>query len=251
MNKYILCIFFALINLSLSLPCEAKNRELHIITVATKNTQGLQQLRDSCDENGLDLTVLGMGMVYPGNGLKLILIDEFLKTVHKNDIVLFVDAYDVLILADEKTILKKFYAKNTPVIVSAETFCYPLLLRDEEFPPSPTPFRFINTGSIMGYVRDLKQILRDMKPLIPNIDDQGQVAEFFLKNKHRFFLDYHADLFLTLHNVSKDSLKVNKKARKVKCLLTGSTPLLVHGNGNGKDLYNELYQVLFGTQDEL
>lgn len=251
MNKKFVFIFFIILNLCLSLACEARQRDFHLVTVATKNTKGLKQLKHSCEEFGLYLKVLGMGMFYPGNGLKLLLIYDYLESIPKDDIVLFVDAYDVLILATEDEILEKFRQFKRPFVVSAETNCWPLFSREHEFPYSPTPFKFINTGSFIGHVSHIKKVLRDMKPLIAEKCDQHQMAEFFLENKSRITLDNNAELFFTLHNLNKDALSVDKASKKVKCLLTGSTPILIHGNGNGKFLYENLYNYIFGDATDL
>lgn len=243
---YLLCLC-----VGTSITCEAKNTNFHVITVATEENVGLNQLRHCCREFGIDLRVLGMGIPYPGHGYKLSQLQNFVRHVAKDDVVLFVDAYDVLILADKKTILEKFRAKNVPFIISTESNCWPLTSREAEFPPSPTPFRFINSGGIIGYAGHIRKILSALKPIHPKDDDQGRFTELFLKDKSLFCLDYQADIFLTLHGVSKNDLVVEKGKKRVKCLITESIPLIIHGNGYGKLLYYELYNFLFGKSTKL
>ena len=47
-------------------------------------------------------------------------MQEFLQSIPEDEIVVFVDGYDVIPLRNEKTILKRYYAYNTDILVSIE-----------------------------------------------------------------------------------------------------------------------------------
>ncbi len=76
-----------------------KNPNLHVCTVATEERKGLDQLKNSCKENNLDLTVLGFGKPFRGFCEKFVEMQTFISELPDDDIILFVDAYDSLILA--------------------------------------------------------------------------------------------------------------------------------------------------------
>jgi hypothetical protein len=224
---------------------------LHICTVASQETTGLKQLKHSCEHYNIHLEVLGLGQPYTGNGKKLIHLKNYLASIPDEDLVLFVDAYDVLILANKQTIIEKFLALNNPCIISAETNLHPYnkgFLR--RYPKSPTKFRFLNAGSIMGYSCSLKHILNSMPPIIENQSDQKQITAYYLDHQSEILLDNQCDLFLTLCKISEEEIQIDKSRKVVHSLTTNTTPILIHGNGPGKPLYQKIYNELFGKVEE-
>ena len=98
-----------------------------VITVATKKTRTYQQLIRSARVNGIPLKTLGMGEIWKGFGHKLLLVREELER-HKDAsdrIILFVDAYDVLINDGVEQILQRFQKFDARVVFSAEANCWP------------------------------------------------------------------------------------------------------------------------------
>ena len=70
--------------------------KLHIITVATDPKYYFPYLVDSCKKNGKELEVLGMGEKWEGFNWKFKKMIDYLNTLPRDDIVCFVDGYDVL-----------------------------------------------------------------------------------------------------------------------------------------------------------
>ena len=70
--------------------------KLHIVTVATDSQYYFPYLVESCKRNGKELEVLGMGEVWQGFNWKYVKMMEYLKTLPTDDIVCFVDGYDVV-----------------------------------------------------------------------------------------------------------------------------------------------------------
>merc|ERR1719471_438094 len=97
--------------------CSAWSRDLTVITVATKKTDGYSRFLRSCENAGLDLTTPGMGqewqggdMNYPGGGWKVNLLKremEKRKDDHEN-LVMFTDSYDVVISAGKEAIIAQY-----------------------------------------------------------------------------------------------------------------------------------------------
>ncbi|CDR33002.1 glycosyltransferase domain-containing protein [Criblamydia sequanensis] len=220
---------------------------LHICTVASRPKPGLQQLLLSAEKFGLKVEVLGMGLPYKKNGQKLSYMKMYLENIPDTDLVLFVDAYDVIFLANENVIKDKFYSFNSPFVISAETNCFPFQELASAYPESPTLFKYLNSGTYMGYAGYIKFLLNEFI-IEEDKSDQGQLTKLFLRREHEITLDYYSELFMTLHGIRGNQIKLEKDPKLVHCLLTGSTPSIIHGNGLGKKLYQHIFNTLFGKQ---
>src|SRR5579872_5644872 len=197
----------------------------HVCTVASHaHNPHFQQLIASCHKHQIDIKVLGMGKPFPGLGLKFLLMQEYLETLDENEIVMFVDAFDVLIVADKQVILNKFLKMHVPFLIAAEMGCYPYEELANQYLLSPTPFRFINTGTFIGYVGYIKKWLKEMSPFDVRENDQGVATLHFLKNKEFYVLDYHCELFLPLFMVNPEKIHINIHTKSVHNLYTNSEP---------------------------
>ena len=117
-------------------------------------------------------------------------------------------------------------------------------------PESPTKFKYLNSGTIIGYAGFLKEMLEEIS-IDETTSDQGQLWDYFMKYQtgaKKIFLDHCADLFLTLQSVDLDEVAINADEGCIHYLPTGTTPIVVHGNGDGKPYYQHLYDRLFGTR---
>jgi hypothetical protein len=221
---------------------------MHVCTVASHYNRQLKQLLHSGIHHGIKMKVLGYGLPYQGDGHKLSYVKEYLNQLPDEDIVLFVDAYDVLFLANAQTILDTFLNKNVVCIFAAEHYMansWPLHYLAKFYPPSPTVFKYLNSGTYMGYVGHLKKVLNDFQ--ISNRDDQCQMALYYIHHQNEIALDYYCELFLPLVWVQDDEFILDKKNQILRCLLTGSTPCIIHGNGTNcdKQKYQHTYDILF------
>lgn len=219
---------------------------LHVCAVASTRTKGLSQLLTSCERVHIDIDILGLGLPYKGNGQKLVFLKSYLSKIPDSDVVLFVDGFDVLILQDKKTIMDKFLAIGAPFVISVELDCGPFPNLASRYPPSPTAFRFINAGLYMGYAWFMKTLLEELSPIQANKSDQGQLTVYYLDHQSDFYLDYYCELFLNLLCLRSSDILINPSRGTVDCLITGSTPCMVHGNGRKKYLYEKIYKALFG-----
>ncbi len=234
-----LCLFFSffLVNILCADTSSLLDR-FHICTVASKKHNNLDKLIQSCQQHQIDLQILGMKKPYYGNGTKLLRIKEYINKLKEDEIVMFVDAYDVLIVADKEVILQKFLSMQSPLIMSTEKNCHPRHLI-HQYPHSPTPFKYINAGGFIGYVHNLKTLLKALSPINLMIGDQGQIAAYFLKNQSAFTLDYHCNLFLSLFCVNKAEVEID--SHKVHCYTTNTDPCVIHANGKSFTIWDQVY----------
>lgn len=92
---------------------------------------------------------------------------KFLKSLPPNQVFLFVDGYDVLVTGGPDETQEKFLqltaTSSADILYNAEPNCWPFRLRpelqnygdymcEEQYPISPTKWRYLNGGVWMSYV---------------------------------------------------------------------------------------------------
>jgi len=164
---------------------------------------------------------------------KLDAVKLFLSGKPPNDIICFVDAYDVICFADPPEILEIFLAQNTDILFSAETSCYPWPIQ-HMYPPSVTPYRFLNSGSYIGYVWALQKMLSlDMSQ---SPCDQGYMTYYYINHVHdskrtfRIDLDINCVLFQTAYSIPWSHFRIDNG--RLHNTITTTTPCFIHYNGN-------------------
>lgn len=84
-----------------------KKASMRVVCVSTAMRSELRTLKKSVEALGYTLDVLGMNMKWQGLGSKVTLLTDYLQDVDDNDLILFVDAFDVLLMPDAKEIAKR------------------------------------------------------------------------------------------------------------------------------------------------
>ena len=78
----------------------------------------------------------------------------------KELIVMFTDAYDVILYERPREIVRKFKRLNASVVFGAEYFCNPDSSKAELFPEvKENERRFLNSGCYIGYVNEVYSII--------------------------------------------------------------------------------------------
>lgn len=221
---------------------------LHVCTVANKRHPNLQKLIHSCNAHGIKLDIIGMNKVYRRNTDKLRYMKRYCKRLPKNDLVLFVDAFDVLILADKKEIVSRFLDLNVPMLMAMETNCWPIESASF-YPSTSSPFKYINSGCYMGWVKDVKKWLNAFdKILLAEKSDQAAVHKVFERNPSFHALDHWNKIFLCLYQVPSDVLQIDKVNKQIHCSYTNSSPCILHANGKSFDFWDQVYSSFFDTK---
>ena len=194
---------------------------IELVTVANHERAELRTLRKSAENLGYHLTVLGVGEPWPGLGQKAVKLHSFLRSklaksfawvrtdahcqassspnhgapescnrnvssnVSKdwqfNTVILFLDAFDVLLLptATRATLLRRFESFQRPVVFGAESVASPDTAIELVYPQknladsdhlatwSRLRAPFLNSGTIMGYAGAMlcmsEEVVNDMK----------------------------------------------------------------------------------------
>ena len=203
---------------------------LRVVTYGSHAGYKFCWLLFSCAQEGLDLTVLGFNKAgQKGLGYKLLTTLDYLKTLEDDEVVLFVDAFDVIVSNNASVFLHNFQRLQSPLVFSAEKGCWPYLdgrkggegLCLYYYPdkPSTTIYRFVNTGSWMGYAWAARRLLGDIvqfhtrnqategagggeRAAVGQLNDQELVTDFFV-----------CDFLQTLYAQGGDAAVVDRVGR--------------------------------------
>ncbi|MEQ8808642.1 MAG: hypothetical protein RIE59_06195, partial [Imperialibacter sp.] len=145
---------------------------LNVVTFANTVDERINTLKNSCAKLGLPLEILGIGKKWSTNAIKLNLLNTFFLSTNlsDDDHLLVVDAFDVDVIGGESDILELFSRLNTDILFSAEANFY---FRDRTlkyyywkfYPRGATYYDYLNSGSFMGKLKHLRQMLSDIQAL--------------------------------------------------------------------------------------
>lgn len=132
------------------------------------------------------------------------LIKNFLNELDEEEIVLFTDGYDTLMLAGEEEILEKFRAAKTSLLFSAEADCFPDTSIKHLYPPATDgPYQFLNSGGYIGKAGMIKKVLSENISDVEsnfNWSNQYSWAIRYLRNTDRIKLDSGCHIFTAFSN---------------------------------------------------
>lgn len=218
---------------------------LQVYTVATTPGPGLDQLRASCHRADLGLTVLGLGNQWEGYGNKWLWTLAYLKSqdLPPDALMVFVDGYDVINTARPEELIAKFRQFNACVVFSAEVNCYPDEALAAQYPPSPTRFRYLNSGAAMGHVGDFIRIIERVGFGVTD-DDQRRFTRYFLDHPGEITLDHQSQLFASLFRLGMEDFEWDAAQQRFILVETGTQPCFLHGNGTSAPLLQAMAQRL-------
>ena len=229
-----------------------RDYNVHPITIGTDRKKCIK-LNTSATLNGISVKNLGTNVEWEGTdmtayggGHKVNLLRKYIDFLPDNDIILFTDAYDVFYADDLDTIVERYLDFDCKLLFSAEAVCWPNKDIASDFPESYTKYRYLNSGTFIGRVDELKLII-DSGTVDNDGDDQLFYQKAFLSNKFNIKLDYEAYIFNT-HEVD-----VVKNGSQLYNRHTETFGCIYHGNGgdDAKVKFDELYNTFYPQQKGL
>lgn len=216
---------------------------LHIATVATHSERYLPVLEKMVSDKGLKLNKLGFGKKYQGHFMKDLEMIQFLKQLPEDDIVVFLDGFDTLMLAETEEIISKFLETGKKMIVSVENISNSFMTHSYNF--QKVQGKFINTGLYMGYCGYILKFLEEMYEQKFNKKSNQATWSTFLNFKEGKFdmkeigIDTVSKLFLNHSFTCNNNFKFNKNEKRL-ILDTKEKPCFIQGNGvvNMNDIIN-------------
>ncbi|MBI5273952.1 MAG: hypothetical protein HY860_02725 [Chlamydiales bacterium] len=215
---------------------------LHLISYANVANPNINNLKITAKQNHLALKIIGMHTKMENFVSRLRCVKDHLNYAGylDDDVLLFVDAFDVVILQDKQTILDLFFSFHHPIVFGAEKYCFPDQSLATRYPTVSSKHCFLNAGGYIGYVRAIKELL-NLLDLDSFQDDQLLFSTYFVSHPNEaFVLDYDCKIFLCLQLVPIDDLKLDYKQKRIYYTPQNVFPAIIHGNGNGKEIYSLL-----------
>ena len=209
--------------------------KIHIVTVATESKYYFPYLIESCKKNNIELTILGFGEKWKGFNWRFNLMREFLRKLPPDDIVCFVDGYDVICTRNLNELKDNFInIKNKTqrkIITGYHRF-------NSYIVNSIAKSRFkgdINAGTYIGECKDLLDMFKNISNTDNSSDDQELLNKYNNENVNIIHIDKDEELFGTsLHiypcyDISKFYTVENNKiyTKKIK-----KQPFFIHGPNN-------------------
>lgn len=94
---------------------------MKLVTVATTSDGLFPVLVEGCKRHGYDLQVLGWGQKWRGFSWRWTLLEAYLLTLPRNELVVWTDAYDVIPVKSAADTVQRFKEYGKPLLFSVET----------------------------------------------------------------------------------------------------------------------------------
>ena len=181
------------------------SNKLHIVTVATESKLYFPYLVESCKKNGKSLEVLGYGDEWKGFNWRFKKMIEYLKKLPQNDIVCFLDGYDVVCVRNLNELVPIFLQikkeTNCKIVVGSDQH-YTILKYWAKITYGECENKLLNGGNYIGFVKDLLEILEYIHKKNPDDsnDDQLLLTKHCVVNPKLYYVDTSSRLFLVCTN---------------------------------------------------
>ena len=203
--------------------------ETHVLTCGDDESR-MEMLTESAKRTNITVKNIltrewkGSDMQGPGGGQKLNELKAYIEPLPDHDVVLFTDAFDVFFARELDVILGRYLGYKKDIVFSAEQNLWPdASLR---FPPTHTTHRYLNSGTFIGRVGEIKRMLR--RDIADHADDQLYLQKEFLTGRFDAVLDVESYIFQT-HDPSvvvQNGMVYNPESKCYSCIY--------HGNGGEK-----------------
>lgn len=220
--------------------------------VPTEHYYTYQYLQKSAGDN--EILVLGQSEgEYTGLSDKpRILYNAIKNGLIKEQIIIFVDAWDVVFIDRIETLIEKYKSFNSSIVIGAEKNCFPSNFQKEfERLPYSSSYKYLNSGVIVGETDAIMTALEAMDaPNLPvdyhdsrkgynhHFNDQAYYMDLYLRQPVEIKLDYKCAIAQNMQDVTEDDLLFawfNKSNTPfIMNTETQSMPAIIHWNGGSK-----------------
>lgn len=176
---------------------------MRLVTVATHSERYFPILIESCRRHNADLDVLGWGKKWGGFAWRFALMKEYLSALPPNEIVCFIDAYDVILLKPLDILESRFKRMGYPIVIASDgsNFSwYTKLLTKWMFGECKNVN--VNGGSYIGYASELLDMITEFSRTYnlhdKHLDDQKMLTQYCIR--HNIYIDTKYDLFLNYNS---------------------------------------------------
>ena len=210
------------------------NSKIYIVTVATEIKYYMKYLIESIKKNNGELIILGLGETWKGYNWKFKMIVDFLKKINLEDIVCFIDGYDVICTRNlddlKNTFINIRNREEIKIIVGHDKVVNPIYNLFQYLYFGYCKNDYINSGTYIGYVKDLLEILELIYNNNPfnNRDDQILLTDYCSKKPENIYIDNNCEIFLVLSHPFNE-LTENISFVNNELIYNNSRPFFIHG----------------------
>jgi hypothetical protein len=216
-----------------------KNRKIIFISIAN-NLQKTEYLAKSASIWNICIHIIYIEL-WKGFIDKITKVREYILKFDDDDIICFVDAYDVLMLSSEKDILQKFYNYNCRILFGTELNCFPEsnLETYNNYYKNKTQinnYNYLNSGGYIGYKKDIYDMLKwkpdsEIAVLCEDGGDQNYFTKYFFENESYMSIkfDYTQMIFQNVTGVDINTF-VFRNGHLYNTILH-TYPCIIHFNG--------------------
>jgi hypothetical protein len=229
-----------------------------LVTVATHTESYFPWLQESCKRYNTKLEILGWGEKWQGFTWRFTLMINYLNSLDPEELVCFIDAYDVLLLRPINEI-QSYYENiskisNKKIIIGIDLFDNKLFNIMSNIYFSKCNNFNINAGIYIGKAKDLKEIISKAKGTnANNADDQVILTEYCISHSDIFYIDIDSILILNFNNTddigNNPNIKIEEQNNNFSLSYKNSKPFFVHGPGN-TEMFNLIKKLHYYITDE-
>lgn len=227
----LLCIYFFINKKDRKNVNKLANTYLHIVICATHDNEDYRVLTNSLDKNNYKYTTICWGKEWKGSGYGMRMqdtLDYINNSAYDEDLILYLDGYDVMVVGELKELVEKFNKFNKDIIFAAEKSLWPdISIEWAKLIPQPHQSNPYLNAQFLGKAKEVKKMLKQAHKHL-SADDQGEFTHYFLNHQDTCDLDYNCDIFQCLNktNVEKDFTINNRVINKE----FNTKPIVIHGN---------------------
>lgn len=212
---------------------------------------------ESCKRFNLNYYLYGLGESWPWlYEAKVVRLIQEIEDIN-SQYVMICDGDDAFFLAGEDEIMEKYFQSKAKIIVSADRqqdegdAKWPQSIFRDRYPPSPTPWRYCNSGGYIGEKANILDLLYAMDnvknpdyiPIYRSKDwsnDQFRMSLVYLQGWDGLVIDTKCNLFQTMGCIEPGEVGYQDNGRVLNTV-TNSVPAVIHFNGNAPGI-DEAYQ---------
>jgi hypothetical protein len=220
---------------------------IYFITIGSDETK-IKYLKKSVEIKNIDMKYIIIK--WRGFVDKIKYMIECIKDYNDNDIVCFVDAYDIIV-SNVEDIYNRFIKYNCNILFSSEFICFPYSnIEGYTNINSKTNFKYLNSGGYIGYKKNIYEMLKyrtleEIYILCKNGGDQNFFTQYYLNNKINneinIKLDTNQEIFQSMCCVNFYDFELHNGYVYNKILEI--YPCFIHFNGFGdNDIKNAIYK---------
>jgi len=165
---------------------------------------------------------------------KIVSVQQAIQSLPEDEIVCFMDAFDVIVCGTEQEILEKYIAFGKELVFSTELNCFPEEYRYLYPQVDKSNYRFLNAGGYIGTKRAVEACLTWKSfeyqfHRCANGTDQAYMHEYFLSHQDTVALDTMCTMFQSVYRTRWTEL-ICTNGRVLNTVLN-TQPCFLHFNG--------------------